>query len=322
MDPLSSTRCRRPAVVWPLPCDPSGRAGPTPGQARGPRHRQTSPGRFLPVSVSDDLVEQRIAEQGSRRFRGAVTAWAALRWQGAAYFDGAAYDGSPLPVPLISHAKLRPDDRIHVSREQLALADRLLVAGLWCAAPARATYDEVRRRGTLRAAVEAIDMAAAAGLTTVAEVSHYVHTSGPWTGVDLARRAVALAIDTSGSPRETAMRLVWELDAELPRPRCNVPVFSRGGTLLGVPDLVDPVAGVIGEYDGATHLVPTSRRKDILREERFRGHGLECFAVVAGDLVDRPAVVRRMRAARERALFLPEADRAWTLEPPAWWSVA
>ncbi|WP_426245661.1 hypothetical protein [Nocardioides sp. LHG3406-4] len=272
--------------------------------------------------MADDPVEQRIAEQGSRRFRGAVTAWAALRWQGAAYFDGTASDGTRLPVPLVSHAKLRPDERIAVSREQLALADRINVAGLWCASPERAVYDEVRRRGSLRAGVEAVDMAAAAGLTTVDAVRHYVHTAGPWTGVDLARRAVALALDSSGSPRETRMRLVWELDAGLPRPLCNVPVFSRGGTLLGYPDLLDPVAGVVGEYDGAAHLSAVNRRHDVAREERFRDHGLEYFTLVAGDLGDLAAVVRRMLRARSRARFLPENDRRWTLEAPAWWSVA
>ncbi len=322
MDPLASTRLARPPVVWPAGADPTGRTGPTPGAARGPRFRQTSPGRFVPVTATHHVVEQRIVEQGTRRSQGAVTGWAALRWQGAAYFDGTAHDGSPLPIPLISRSKLRPDDRIVVSREQLARAQRIRVAGLWCASPERAVFDEIRRRGSLRAGVEAVDMAAAAGLTTVAAVCHHVHMAGPKTGVELARRAVALAVDSSGSPPETSMRLVWELDAELPRPLCNAPIFSRNGTLLGFPDLLDPVAGVVGEYDGAVHLAAANRRADVAREERFRDHGLEYFTLVAGDLRDRDAVVRRMRRARQRARCLPETERAWTLVAPAWWSAA
>ena len=319
MDPLASARCTRPPVVWPVaPC----RGELTWRRAHGPGFRQTSPGRFLPVDVGHDHVEQRIVEQGSRRFCGAVTGWAALRWTGAAYFDGLDRGGSPLPVPLISLHELRPDDRIVVSREQLAHAARRRVAGLWCVSPERAAFDEARRRGALRAAVAAIDMAAAAGLTTVEGVSRYLHGVGPWTGIELARQAVALAIDTSGSPRETAMRLVWELDAGLPRPLCNVPVFTSGGRLLGFPDLLDPVAGVVGEYDGAAHLTAVNRRRDVAREERFRDHGLEYFAVVAGDLGDRTSVVRRMHRARRRARWLPEGERSWTLEAPAWWSAA
>ncbi|WP_248583514.1 hypothetical protein [Nocardioides sp. InS609-2] len=319
MDPLASTRCTRPQVVWPVA---PGGGDLTWRRAGGPKFRQTSPGRCVPVAVTDDVVEQRVVEQGTRRFQGAVTGWAALRWQGAAYFDGTAHDGSRLPIPLISHSELRPDDRIVVTREQLALAERIQVAGLWCASPERAVFDEVRRRGFLRAGVEAIDMAAAAGLTTVAAVSHHIYMAGPKTGIELARRAVALAVDSSGSPPETSMRLVWELDAELPRPLCNVPLFGRGGTLLGFPDLFDPEAGIVGEYDGAAHLAAANRRKDVAREERFRDHGLEYFTLVAGDLGDRAGVVRRMLRARDRALFLPESNRAWTLETPAWWSVA
>lgn len=275
----------------------------------------------MPAGVDLAVPEQRIAEQGSRRFDGAVTAWAALRWQGAAYFDGTSAVGL-LPVPIISRAKLRLDDRILVSREQLAMGDRLRVGGLWCAAPPRAVYDELRRRRGLREAVVAIDMAAAAGLTSVAAVRDYVQTSGPWTGVGLARRALALAVDRSGSPMETRMRLVWELDAGLGRPLCNVPVFARDGTLLGHPDLFDPVAGVVGEYDGAVHLTPAWRRRDVSREARFRDHGLEYVTVVGGELADPTAVVRRMRAARRRARFLAEPDRAWTLTPPAWYVAA
>ena len=47
------------------------------------------------------------------------------------------------------------------------------------------------------------------------------------------------------------MRLVWRLDAGCPWPLCNAPVFDLAGELLGVPDLIDPVHGVYGEYDGA-----------------------------------------------------------------------
>ena len=55
------------------------------------------------------------------------------------------------------------------------------------------------------------------------------------------------------------MRLVWELDAGHPRPLCNVPLFDRHGRHLATPDLVDPGAGVVGEYDGAVHLTGAQR---------------------------------------------------------------
>lgn len=110
------------------------------------------------------------------------------------------------------------------------------------------------------------------------------------------------------------MRLVWVLDAGLPTPLCNVPVYDRGGRLLGVPDILDPAAGVIGEYDGADHLTRDRRQRDIVREQRFRDHGLEYFTVVRGDLRNRDAVARRMRAARARARFASPDQAMWTLK--------
>ncbi len=96
--------CRRPeGLVRPVRVDPAGIAGPTRGQATGSRWRQTSIGLYVPSNVDESVVEQRILEQASRiRQYGAVTAWAALRWHGAAFFDGTTDGGrTRLPVPLV-----------------------------------------------------------------------------------------------------------------------------------------------------------------------------------------------------------------------------
>ncbi len=55
------------------------------------------------------------------------------------------------------------------------------------------------------------------------------------------------------------MRMIWVVDAGLPRPLCNMPIFDRHGRHIGTPDLLDPVAGVVGEYDGALHLAGEQR---------------------------------------------------------------
>jgi len=116
------------------------------------------------------------------------------------------------------------------------------------------------------------------------------------------------------------MRLVWVLDARLANPLCKVPVFSLDGRLLGCPDLLDVEAGVAGEYDGADHKDGPRHQKDVARELLMRDHGLEYFTVVGGDLSDRRMVVDRMHSARGRARFEPPDQRAWTLDPAAWWS--
>jgi hypothetical protein len=279
-----------------------------------------APGWYLPASVDPDVVEQRILAQSVRLpSDGGVTGWAALRWRGAAFFTGTDRD-SVLPVPLLiaGRGSRAADSQVTYSWEQFAPHERETVDGLACATVQRALFDEVRRLGTVRAGVVAIDMTVAAGLTSVARFADYVDTRPAWTRVAIARGAVALADDGSRSPQESRMRLVWVVDAELPWPLCNQPVFGLDGTLLGYPDLFDPVAGLVGEYDGADHLAEDRRRADRAREERFRDHGLEYVAVVRGELSDRDGVVRRLRAAYRRAPFEPAERRRWTLDQPSW----
>ncbi len=277
----------------------------------------------MPTHVDDTVVEQRIIEQSARvRSYGAVTAWAALRWHGATFFDGTAEGGRAiLPVPLISHTRLAADPASTTTQEQLSIREWAAVDGVPCTTVQRALFDEVRRIESVREAGCAIAMAAAARLTSCRLFGMYVAQRNSWTGVPHARKAVALARDECRSPQEFRMLMCWLLDADLPEPLCNREVYDLDGQLIGIPDLFDPVAGLVGEYQGEDHKDGRRHREDVEREERFRDHGLELFEVVGGDLSRRQLVVDRMLNARARAKFLPPESRAWTLEPPPWRSV-
>jgi hypothetical protein len=314
--------CNRPAeLVTPRGVDPSGISGPTRHQAAGSRYRQTSPGLYVPADVDAAVVEQRILEQGSRiRTYGAVTGWAALRWRGARFFDGTDGGTTVLPVPIVvGQQKLRPDPRVSMSQAQIAPSEWTHTGGIRCATVQRALFDEMRTAPGVRRAVIAMEKASAAKLISVRLMSLYVVERSGWTGVEQVRAALALACDRSRSPQETALRLVWQLDAGLRTPLCNVPVFSTSGKLLGVPDLLDVEAGMLGEYDGEDHKAGERHRRDVARELLFRDHGLEYFTVVGGDLLQRSAVVDRIHNTRARAAFVPPGERRWTLTPPAWW---
>jgi hypothetical protein len=277
---------------------------------------------YVPSWVDPEPIEQHILEQETRlRAYGAVTGWASLRWRGASYFDGCAAGGAArMPVPLVlAGGFLRPDPRVLILRGQLAPTEWAVHEGLRCATVQRALFDEIARLGSLRPAVVAIDMAAAAGLISVNLFARYLDQCRSRNGVVLAREADLLAINESWSPQETWMRLCWILDAGLPHPRCNASVFDPEGRLLGVPDLFDEEAGVVGEYQGAIHRSQKRHQRDVLREEQFRDHGLEYFEVVGGEMRDGSGVAARMRRVRSRAKFLPPESRAWTLEPPLWW---
>jgi hypothetical protein len=309
--------------VAPVGLDPTGKQGPTRNQASGPRWRRTSCGRYVPASTSQECIHQHILEQGTRiRAHGAVTGWASLRYCGARYFDGLSLPGSGKlpPVPVVTGpALLRPDPRVTITREQLAADERELVGGIWVTTAARALFDEVRRHRRLRDAVADIEVAVASGLLTFAEFADYVACRNPWTGIGFARDAVASAGLGCWSRPEAAMALTWIMDAGLPRPLCNVPIFDLFGKLIAIVDLFDADAGCAGEYQGAEHKDADRHRRDVAREQRLRDAGIECFEVVGGDLGDIDLVVKRMHSARNRSLFRSPPDRLWTLDQPAWW---
>jgi hypothetical protein len=181
----------------------------------------------------------------------------------------------------------------------------------------RALFDEVRRlaKVSVREGVVAADMAIAAGLLTISDFRDYVAARTSWTGVPVAREVASLAVEGSRSPQESRLRLVWILDAQLGPPLCNVPIYNLEGQLIGVPDLFDPGVGLAGEYAGSAHRDALRHRRDVVREKRFRDHGIECVTVVEGQLRDRPGTARRLRSAYHRASLIPFGRRRWSLSP-------
>jgi hypothetical protein len=313
----------RPGVVTPVRTDPRGVAGPTRGQAVGVRWRRSSHGLYVPSEVDGSVPEQRILEAAAvLPAYGGVTGWAALRWMGASWMTGLAPDGhTPLPVVLVTAGDdVRPQQGIQVSAERLNPQELTVHDGVRVTIAVRSVCFEMRYAGSVRAAVVAADMAMQADLVSLDEMWAFVATQSGWTGIPRCREALTLAHENSWSPRETShLRLVWVLDAGLPQPLCNVPVFDLAGRHLGTPDLLDEEAGVAGEYDGSLHLQGSQRARDVRREETFRAVGLEYFTVVAADAADRQGVVRRMRATRARARFAAPSARNWTVATPAWW---
>lgn len=310
-------------MFHPVRIDATGEKGPTPGQARGATWRRSSYGFYVPSDVDPTVAEQRILEQAARLAPGgAVTGWASGRAHGAGYLDGLRADGrTRRPVPLLAgpHHRLASTRESRVSRDRIFSDEIVWRLGVPCAIPTRATFDEMRYADDVGEAVLAFDMMATAGLVTIDEMVDYVTAHPAWEGVEQVRRAMPLVDENSWSPRETWMRLIWEVDAGLPHPLCNRPLFTRDGSFLGIPDLLDPEAGVVGEYDGGLHLTSSRRTKDVGREEAFRRVGLEYFAVTGGDIPHLWRITNRMTWTRGRALWLPESERQWTLEPPPWY---
>ena len=122
-----------------------------------------------------------------------------------------------------------------------------------------------------------------------------------------------MAVEECRSPQEDRFRLIWEYDAGWGRPLINRPVLDQQGRLVAIPDLLDPVRSVVGEYAGADHRDIDRHESDIAREAALRDVGLEYVEVVGRDLRHRRRVVHRMEQAAARAHHL---ERRWVVGPP------
>ena len=313
-----------PWVVWPVVRDRTGTNGPTKKQAAGRHWRASSRGLYVPASVAADEPDQRICEAAAcLPAYGGLTGWAALRWSGAAWFAGTAPDGSRRPVVLaLMHGERRNQAGILVTSERLPPRDLTRHDGVPITTQVRSVCYEMRYAPSDRVAVQILDMAMMFDLVSLDEVAAYVATLNGWIGVGRCRFALALGDENSWSAMETAMRLIWIIDAGFPPPLCNRPVFDLEGRHIGTPDIIDLEAGVVGQYNGKLHLDGGRHATDLQAEDAYRRVGLEYFTMVAANLRSpQTTIIPRMAEARERARFEAESTRRWTVEPPPWWTL-
>lgn len=302
----------------PVRTDDTGQRGPTRRQAAGPHWRRSSRGLYVPSSVPLTPA-QRVLEAGYLVPRyGAVTGWGALLWHGASWFDGTSADGGLVPVDIAVPAhRIRSQAGFHMTGDRFDHHEASCVDGIWVASAAMATFFAMRYAASVRQAATVLSMAAYADLVSIEEMTTYALDRPAYTGVPQARAALARADENCWSPMEVLMLDTWER-AGFGRPLTNRPVFDFDGRHLGTPDLVDPVRGVVGQYDGRVHLVGSRPADDAGRDERFRRYGLETVTARAGDL-GTGRWDAALRDAYARAAARPSYDRAWTLDLPASW---
>ncbi|MPZ60185.1 MAG: hypothetical protein GEU93_02580 [Propionibacteriales bacterium] len=254
----------------------------------------------------------------------AISGWAAAYAHGITYLDGRA--GSRLRDVLLL---LTPGHRLHkrpgITPRRVKECPEITTAGLDfpCVTLARASADEMCLAYALEDAVVIADMATSTRTgqrtTSLTDLSVMVAEMRGARGIRRARAALRLASDRSASPPETRFRLVWVLEAGLPPPLVNCPIFSLDGDLLGYGDLVDEDAGVVGEFDGAQHRELGQYSSDIVRHEALERHNLTMFRGTILDLRRRASLRRRMRSAYERGMTRDRSKDRWTLTPPPWW---
>jgi Protein of unknown function (DUF559) len=139
-------------------------------------------------------------------------------------------------------------------------------------------------------------------------------------GAPTARAATELADGRSRSPQKSILRVVWVVDAGLPRPLVNAPVYGDFGHLLGIPDLLHEGSGLVAEYDGETHREAAQHSNDNAREEELERAGLTVVRITGLDLAHRRRrVIYRLRTAYQDALARDRRRDRWSLSrTPKW----
>jgi len=206
-------------------------------------------------AVLHDPVRQRILDAAAVMPPGAVVGgWA------AAYLHGATHlDGRDEPVLL-----LLPADRvvkrpgIQISRVALDPVDVTTKQGISCSTGTRAGFDLLRLAPDLTEAVTAGDCVVRTGLTTQAGLLSYAAEHPRRRGLRQLRAALPLVNPAAASPPESRLRMLCGQRAGLPGLLVNVPLYGATGDFLGIPDLLEPVTGLVIEYDGGTAPRPRS----------------------------------------------------------------
>jgi hypothetical protein len=291
---------------------------------RGRGWRQTSRGWYVPSSVDrDSSPTQRIVESIPLiPAEGALAGWAAAFVHGVDQLDGRdPWTFAPQPVPIVRGADRGhiPRDWLVSYRDRLQNGDVVVVQGLPVTSPLRTAFDGSRRAGSLAEAVAFIDAMAHTERIAIAELASYIVDHPGWRGISLARRACALAHPGALSTWESRQRLFHVVEAELPTPLVNQPIFDLSGGLLGIADLFDPDAGLVHEFDGQFHRERTQHRRDNVREESFESTGLIVVRSDSLDLRDhRLELARRLRDGWQRGMARDRSHDRWTLIEPAW----
>jgi hypothetical protein len=190
--------------------------------------------------------------------------------------------------------------------------DVVVVDGVRITNAVRTGFDIGRTCENMADAVVALDVLARGNQDYLEQVRGYAAERPRWGGVPRLRRALRLASTRSRSPGETRFRLLWVVECGLPLPEVNANVLSEEGHLLGMVDLLDPISGLAGEYDGAIHLEVGRRAVDNVRGEGLENAGLVVVRVTSPDMNSHRTRTRhRLQAAHTRALR-SNRERSWS----------
>jgi hypothetical protein len=244
-----------------------------------------------------------------------IGGWAALHLLGVSDLDGRTGAGGrtllPVRVCIGPVGRMRRRPGIDIDRCTLLAEDVTEVNGIGVTTAVRSCVDVMRFDGV----EEGVVAGDAAGRFRVAgpeEIRAYVASHPGMKGIPAARAAAALLDPRAASCPESRLRVVWVLEAGLPMPLVNVEVVDLDGFLLGVADLFDPEAAMVGEYDGSQHRDLAQHTADNAREEGFERHNAVVVRATSIDLwPQRRHLVRRIMTAHADGIARDRSRDRW-----------
>ena len=236
---------------------------------------------------------------------GALAGWAAALVHGFPWTDGETAGGAFLPVPVVvprdHQIRVRPG--LRVVRGLLRPGDVTVVDGLSVTTPARTAFDEMRTASDCGWALARADAAVRSTRVAVGQLVSISETRPGWRGVIQARTVAPLANPRSESSWESRLRWLW-ISSTNRVVLANENIFGMGDEWLARVDLLDPEAGIVGEFDGSDHGRPGQRAQDLARDDRLERTGLivvrATSAMVGGQGYPALAALRRAYAAAAR----------------------
>jgi len=210
---------------------------------------------------------------------GRTAAWL----QGA---DVAEHDG-PVEVVLRRDAAYAPRAGIRVRRALLAETDRAEVAEVPVTTPVRTAFDLARLEPVVEA-VTCVDALVHIGAVTPAQVEAYAAGCRGWRGVRRCAEALGHVDGAAESPMESRLRMLL-VQAGLPRPVVNQPLYDAYGCFLARPDL--RIEHVLVEYDGSVHRDRDQFNRDLRRQNRLVDAGFTVLRYTGADVYGRAASI-------------------------------
>lgn len=289
---------------------------------RGRGWRTASRGLFVPSSVPLTPAQRILEAAPLVPAAGALTGWAAAYARGVDCLDGLdphTLEPTPVPICLNSAAGRRNLAWVAYHRDVVGGAEVDTVHGLPVTTALRATIDGTRQASNLVEAVVFLDMVGHVLDLDLVRLARWSHRHPGRRGVERLRQATRWCDLRSASPWESRLRMFYRLQAGLPRPEVNVPVFDLDGRFLGIPDLLDVAAGLAVEFDGMDHRGRRQHRDDNVREEGFENVNLVVSRVDSLDFRYVVVLRERLQAAYRRGLARDRRRDRFTTVEPEWW---